>query len=94
MKTIHVLVDDDRYLDIKELSLKTRSTMSGLFRYALDRTFEDELDIIGGERGLAEARENPGSTISLTDLVAQIEKSTARGGPRRPSPRRSVFDAW
>ena len=52
-------LDDDFHEDLKELAHRKKTTMAALVRYAVDITFEDELDVIAGERSLEEYLRRP-----------------------------------
>lgn len=71
MKRLAIGFDEERLEDIRELARRKRASMSGLVRYALDKAFEDELDVIAGERSLEEALRDPSSTMSLDEYVQQ-----------------------
>jgi hypothetical protein len=47
-------MDDELFEDVHELSRRMNAPISGLFRYALDRAFYDELDELFCERKLRE----------------------------------------
>jgi predicted DNA-binding protein len=67
MKKLTVHLDDEVHEDLKALAFRKRTTMAALVRYALDRTFEDELDVIAGERALEEAARDPSSVMTLEE---------------------------
>ncbi len=69
MKKLMIYLDDDLHEDLKALAFRKRTTMAALVRYALDKTFEDELDVIAGERALEEAARDPSSTMSLEEYL-------------------------
>ena len=69
MKKLMIYVDEDMHEDLRELAFRQRTTMAALVRYALDKTFEDELDIIAAERALEEAARDPASTITLEEYL-------------------------
>ena len=81
MKKFVVGIDDEFHADLKELARRGQTTMANLVRYAIDKTFEDELDTISGERGHEEMLADPSSTISLEEYLRSrgIELS---GSPR------------
>lgn len=64
MKKLLVYLDEDLHEDLKILALRKKTTMAALVRGALDATYEDELDAIGGERILDGAMRDPNSTTS------------------------------
>jgi hypothetical protein len=76
MKKLLVYLDDDFHEDLKELAHRKKKSMGALIRYALDKTFEDELDVIGGHHALEEAARDPSSTMSWEEFKAQL---AARG---------------
>jgi predicted DNA-binding protein len=71
MKRLNVHLDDEFHEDLKTLALRKRTTMAALVRYAVDKTFEDDLDVIAGERALEEAARDPSSTVTLKEFVAR-----------------------
>ena len=75
MKKLMVYLDEDMHEDLRVLAFRKRTTMAALIRYALDKTFEDDLDVIAGERALEEAARDPGSTMSWEEY----KKQRARG---------------
>jgi len=81
MKKLMIYLNEDVHEDLRQLAFRKRTSMAALVRYALDKTFEDELDIIAGERALEEAARNPESTMTLAEY---IEK---QGLLRRPRSR-------
>ncbi len=46
MKKLMVYLDEEMHEDLRLLAFRKRTTMAALVRYALDKTFEDDLDII------------------------------------------------
>ena len=71
MKKLTVHLDDELHADLKILALRKRTTMAALVLYALDKTFEDDLDVIAGERALEEAERDPSSTMTLKEFMAR-----------------------
>jgi len=71
MKKLTAYLDDELHEDLKTLALRKRTTMAALARYALDKTFEDDLDVIAGERALEEAARDPSSTMTLKEFMAR-----------------------
>ena len=69
VKKLMIYLDDELHEDLKALAFRKRTTMAALVRYALDRTFEDELDVIGAERALEEAARDPSSTMTLEEYL-------------------------
>jgi hypothetical protein len=96
MKKLLVYMDEDFHADLKELAHRKKTTMAALVRYALDATFEDELDVIGAEHALEEALADPSSTITLDEYLEKrgIElrgkpASKGRARARQAAPARS-----
>lgn len=87
-KKLLIYLDEDRHEDLKELAHRKRTTMASLVRYALDITFEDELDVIAGERALDEALADPSSTITLDEYIKrrglELPGHSASKGRSRP----------
>ena len=71
MKKLNVRLDDEFHEDLMIMALRKRTTMAALVRYALDKTFEDDLDVIAGERALEEAARDPSSTMTLEEYTAR-----------------------
>ncbi len=70
MKKLTVHIDDDTREDLRELANQKSTSISALVRYALDKTFEDDLDLIGAQRALDEAARDPSGTMSLEEYKA------------------------
>ena len=71
MKKLMVYLDEDMHEDLRALAFRRKTTMAALVRYALDATFEEELDDISSQRALEEAAADPASTMSWEDYKAQ-----------------------
>jgi hypothetical protein len=71
MKKLLVYLDDDFHADLKELAHRKKTTMAALVRYAVDKTFEDELDAIAGQSSLEEYLRDPSSAMSLDDYLKE-----------------------
>jgi hypothetical protein len=71
MAKLLVYLDEDFHGDLKELAHRKKTSMAALVRYALDKTFEDELDVIAGEASLEEYLRDPSSGISLDDYLKE-----------------------
>ena len=96
MAKLLVYLDEDFHEDLKELAHRKKTSMSALVRYALDFTFEDDLDVISGERALDEALADPSSTITLDEYierrgldVPRIDPPKGRAGARKTAKTRS-----
>ena len=69
MKKLLVYMDEDFHEDLKELAHRRRTTMSELVRYAVDLTFEDELDVIGANRAFGGYLADPSSASTLDEFL-------------------------
>ena len=72
MKKLMVYLDEDMHEDLRQLAFRKKTAMAALVRYALDKTFEDELDLIAAERALDEAARDPSGTMSWEEFKAQL----------------------
>ena len=79
MVKLSISIDDDTREDLRELAAHKNTTMAALVRYALDKTFEEQLDIMAAKRALEEAARDPSSTTSLEDYIAS-RKEQGGGG--------------
>lgn len=70
-KKLMVYMDEDFHEALKELALRRKTTMAALVRYALDATFEEELDDISSRRALEEALAHPEEVVTLDDYLEQ-----------------------
>ena len=87
MKKLMIYLNDDLHEDLKALAFRRRTTMAALVRYALDTTFEDELDVIAGERALEEAARDPSGGMTLEQYLekrglALPDRANAKGSAR------------
>jgi len=71
MKKLLVYMDEDRHEDLKMLARRHNTSMADLIRFAIEETFEDDLDAMRGERLLEESARDPQSTISWEEFKAQ-----------------------
>lgn len=69
MKRLLVTFDDDAYEDLRRLAFEKKVPMAQLVRFALDKTFEDDLDVIAGMRGLEEHLKDPSNSISIEEFM-------------------------
>lgn len=70
MARLTISMDDDTRKDLRELAVQKKTTMAAIVRYALDETFEDDLDLIAAQRAFDEAARDPSSTMSLQEYTA------------------------
>lgn len=80
MKKFMVYLDDEAYDDLRALAFRKRTTMAALVRHALDKTFEDELDAIAGERALDEAVKDGKGSISWEAYKAKRRRALQAAG--------------
>ena len=71
MKRVLVSIPDELHELLRELAHKKRTSMSKLILAAVEDTYEDEIDVIAGEIGLAEYLANPEDSISIQDYIAK-----------------------
>jgi hypothetical protein len=71
-KKLLVYLDDDRHEDLKELAHRHKTTMAELIRYALEETFEDQLDAMRGQRLLEESARDPSGSVSWEEFKASV----------------------
>ncbi|MGA2285142.1 MAG: hypothetical protein ABSG55_02575 [Dehalococcoidia bacterium] len=69
MKKLMIYLDEEMHEDLRVLAFRRRTTMAALVRYALDKTFEDELDALIAERSLQEYAANPEAAITLEEYM-------------------------
>jgi hypothetical protein len=89
MKKLAVAFDSEFYADLKELSRRSRTSMADLVRYAVDKTYEDELDTIAGERSYENRLRNPSSTKPLDEVMKEFGVGVPDSG-REPRSQRTA----
>jgi hypothetical protein len=85
MKKLMVYLDEDMHEDLRQLAFRKKTAMAALVRYDLDKTFEDELDLIAAERALDEAARHPEDVMTLEEYM----EKRGLGLPGRPNAARS-----
>ena len=85
-----IYLNEDVHEDLRQLAFRKRTSMAALVRYAVDKTFEDELDVIAGERALEEYAADPASSMSLDEYMEKrgIALSSGVEPARRARPRK------
>ncbi len=83
MKRLLVSMDEDRYEDLRRLAFEKKGSMADLVRYAIEKTFEDQLDAAAAQRGMERYLKDPSDYVSIEDLTEQIGIEL----PRRRQPR-------
>jgi len=71
MKKLTIRLGDDSYEDLRDLAKDRGLSMAGLVRFAVDTTFEDELDAMAGLRGYNEYLMHPEDAISFDDFLKE-----------------------
>lgn len=72
MKRVLVTMPDEIHELFKELALRKKTSMSKLLLAAAEDVYEDDIDVIAGERGFEEFLADPDSAITLDELVARV----------------------
>jgi hypothetical protein len=98
MKKLMVYFDEDMHEDLRELAHRQRTTMAALVRYALDKTFEDDLDQIAAERALEEAAGHPEDVMTLEEYAKERglalpsrSNPTSQTRPKKVAERRGQY---
>jgi len=76
MKRILVSVPEDLHELLRELAVRKGTSVSKLFLSAVEDNFEDEIDALAGERGLAEHLADPSASISWDELKLKLGKKS------------------
>lgn len=71
MKRVLVTMPDELHEAFKELALRKKTSMSKLLLAAAEDVYEDDIDVIEGERGLEDFLSDPKRGISLEDYIAK-----------------------
>ena len=88
-----VYLDEDMHEDLRALAFRKKTTMAALVRYALDKTFEDDLDAIAAERALEEAARHPEDIVTLEEYMEQRGLAVpSRADSARPPRTRKVAE--
>jgi len=77
MKRLLVSMDEERYEDLRRLAFEKKAPMADLVRYAIEKVFEDQLDVIAIKRGLEEHAADPSGTMTIQEYME------SRGIPSR-----------
>ena len=93
MKKLMVYLDEDLHEDLRALAFRRKTTMAALVRYALDKTFEDELDLISSERALEEGARHPEEMVTLEQYLEERGLAVPSGAyATRPARSRKVAE--
>jgi hypothetical protein len=71
VKKLMVYLDEDMHEDLRQLAFHKKTTMAALVRYALDATFEEDLDDISSQRALEEAAQHPEEMMTLEQYLEE-----------------------
>ena len=71
MKRTLVSIPDELHDLLRELAFRKKTSLSKLLLAAAEDVYEDEIDVIAGEKGLAEYLDNPEGSISIQDYIAK-----------------------
>jgi hypothetical protein len=71
MAKLLVYLDEERHKDLKMLAQRHNTSMADLVRFAIEETFEDDLDAMRGQRRLEEHLADPSGSISLDDYLKE-----------------------
>ena len=74
MKRILVSMPDELHELMKELAVRKKTSVSRLLLAAVEDAYEDEIDVIAGEKGLAEYLADPSSAISWDELKLKLRR--------------------
>ena len=93
MKKLMVYLDEDMHEDLRQLAFEKKTAMAALVRYALDKTFEDDLDRIAAVRALEEAARHPEDVMTLEEYIEQRGLALpSRADAARPTRARKVAE--
>ena len=87
MKRLLVNLDDDMYEDLRRLAFEKNVPMAKLVRFAIDKTFEDELDSIAVARGIEEHAEDPSGTMTIEEYMESRRIALPRRAPEKRAAR-------
>lgn len=71
MKRVLVTMPDELHEAFKELALRKKTSMSKLLLTAAEDVYEDDIDVIEGEKGLEDFLSDQKRGISLEDYIAK-----------------------
>ena len=81
-KRLLVNLDEEMYEDLRQLAFGKGVPMAKLVRFAIDKTFEDELDAIGATRALDEHLRDASGAMTIEEYM---ESRGIELPSRRPS---------
>ncbi len=71
MKRLLVSMDEDRYEDLRRFAFEKKVPMAELVQHAIEKAFEDELDVAAAQRGLEYLRD-PSIAIPFEELMEKL----------------------
>ncbi len=80
MKRLLVSMEDERYEDLRRFAFEKKVPMAELVRHAIEKVFEEQLDVIAIRRGLEEHAKDPSGTITIEELMEQMGIELPRRG--------------
>ena len=80
MKRLLVSMEDERYEDLRRFAFEKKVPMAELVRHAIEKVFEDQLDVVAIKRGLEEHAKDPSGTITIEELMEQMGIELPRRG--------------
>lgn len=83
MKRLLVNLDEEMYEDLRRLAFERNVPMAKLVRFAIDKTFEDELDGYASQRNLDEYLKDPSDSVTIEEYM----ESRGIEIPSRASPK-------
>lgn len=83
MKRLLVSMDEDRYEDLRRFAFEKKVPMAELVRHAIEKTFEDQLDAVAGQRGMEHYLSHPEDYVPFEQILKELDIEL----PRRPSPK-------
>lgn len=72
MKRLMVSMDDEVYEALRRLAFQKNTQMAKLIRFAIDKTFEDDLDSTIGDMRLKEHLEDPSGGVTIQQLMEEF----------------------
>ena len=72
MKRLLVSLDDEMYEALRRLAFAKNTQMAKLVRFAIDKTFEDDLDSTIGDMRLKEHLLDPSGTVTIQQLMEEF----------------------
>ncbi len=87
MKRLLVSLDEERYEDLRRFAFDKKASMADLVRYAIEKTFEDQLDSVAAQRGLEHYLKNPEDYVPIEEVLEELGIELPRRQPARGRPR-------